>query len=161
MAVTSVGKNKTYASIEDLPENQTLVDGDRILVQTDDGTALVDFANIKIDLAHTTFETQVTSMVEFASTATSFIEQIETDFAAIQDETNSIKATLTELVDKMEAVKLMLKFIMGSAASYSSPYIETLAKNTLSGTGYTMYTQCIEAVTIADFDFGTYNLLTS
>lgn len=95
MAVTSVGKNRTYASIEDLPENQTLVDGDRILVQTDDGTALVDFANLKIDLAHTTFETQISSMVEFTSTATTFIEQIEADFASIQEETSSMKTSIT------------------------------------------------------------------
>lgn len=76
MAITSVGKNRAYASIEDLPENQTLVDGDRILIQTDDGTALVDFANVKIDLKHTTFETQLTSVIEFTNTVTNFIEQI-------------------------------------------------------------------------------------
>jgi hypothetical protein len=40
-----------------------LVNGDRILIQTDDGTALIDYANVKIDLAHTTFETQVTNLI--------------------------------------------------------------------------------------------------
>jgi hypothetical protein len=59
MSYTSVGRNKVYASIEDLPENQKLVDGDRILIQTEDGTALIDYSNIKIDLEHTTFGTQV------------------------------------------------------------------------------------------------------
>lgn len=68
MSYTAVGRNKVYASIEDLPENQKLVDGDRILIQTDDGTALVDYANVKIDLNHTTFSTQITNLIEFTST---------------------------------------------------------------------------------------------
>jgi hypothetical protein len=59
MSYTSVGRKKVYASIEDLPENQKLVDGDRILIQTEDGTALVDYSNVKIDLNHCTFGTQV------------------------------------------------------------------------------------------------------
>ena len=68
MSYTAVGRNKVYASIEDLPENQKLVDGDRILIQTDDGTALIDYANVKIDLNHTTFSTQITNLIEFTST---------------------------------------------------------------------------------------------
>lgn len=57
MSYTSVGRNKVYASIEDLPENQKLVNGDRIIIQSSDGTALVDYENIRIDLEHTTFST--------------------------------------------------------------------------------------------------------
>jgi hypothetical protein len=40
----------------------------------------------------------------------------------------------------MEAVKLILKFIMGSVSSYNSEYIQTIAENTLKGTGLSMYT---------------------
>lgn len=159
MAITSVGKNRTYASINDLPQNQTLVDGDRILIQTDDGTALVDYSNLKIDLKHTTFETQITKIIEFTTTATSFIEQIESDFAAIQEQTTTMKNSITELEDKMECVKLMLKFIMGSASSYNSDYIQTIAQNTLSGTGLSMYQECIDSVTATQFSFGSHNLL--
>lgn len=57
MSYTSIGKNKVYASINDLPENQKLVNGDRIIIQTEDGTALVDYENIKLDLNHVTFGT--------------------------------------------------------------------------------------------------------
>jgi hypothetical protein len=32
MSYTKIGRNKVYASIEDLPENLKLVDGDRILI---------------------------------------------------------------------------------------------------------------------------------
>lgn len=68
MSYTSVGRNKVYTSIEDLPQNQKIVNGDRILIQTDEGTALVDYEDIKIDLGHTTFGTQITSLIEFTST---------------------------------------------------------------------------------------------
>lgn len=83
MSYTAVGKNKVYASIEDLPENQKLVNGDRILIQTDDGTALVDYENIKIDLNHVTFGTQISQLVQFTATVEEFVEQIQNDFEAI------------------------------------------------------------------------------
>lgn len=159
MAVTSVGKNRTYASIEDLPENQKLNDGDRILIQTDDGTALVDFSNVKIDLAHTTFETQITNLVDFTSTATAFIEQIESDFASIQEEAVNLKNSITEMQEKIDALILLVKFIMGSADGNHTDYIDNIVQGTLSGAGLTLYEECIEAVTAAEFDFATYNLL--
>jgi fructose-1,6-bisphosphatase len=83
MSYTSVGRNKVYASIEDLPENQKIVNGDRILIQTDDGTALVDYENIKIDLNHVTFGTQISQLVQFTATVEEFVEQIRNDFDAI------------------------------------------------------------------------------
>jgi hypothetical protein len=48
MAITNVGKNRVYASIKDLPENQKIVDGDRIIIDTEEGTCLVDYSNLKI-----------------------------------------------------------------------------------------------------------------
>ena len=57
MSYTNIGKKKVYASINDLPENQKLVNGDRIIIQTEDGTALVDYENIKLDLNHVPFGT--------------------------------------------------------------------------------------------------------
>ena len=87
MSYTTVGKNKVYTSIEDLPENQKMVNGDRILVQTEDGTALVDFANVKIDLAHVTFGTQVTKLIEFTSSVEQYIEKMDVEFSEIKEET--------------------------------------------------------------------------
>lgn len=55
MSLTVVSSKKVYADINDLPENMGINDGDRFIVQTDDGTALVDYENIKVDLDHTTF----------------------------------------------------------------------------------------------------------
>lgn len=83
MSYTSVGRNKVYASIEDLPENQKLVDGDRIIIQTEDGTALVDYSNVKIDLAHVTFGTQISQLIDFTSLVEQFIDQMNTEFQTI------------------------------------------------------------------------------
>jgi hypothetical protein len=55
MSFTAIGRNKVYASIEDLPENLKLVNGDRLLIQTDNGTALVDWENVKVTADHTNF----------------------------------------------------------------------------------------------------------
>jgi len=76
MAITNVGKNRVYASIKDLPENQSIVDGDRIIIDTEEGTCLVDYSNIKIDLDHTTFGTQFSEMVNFTSTVNAFVTQM-------------------------------------------------------------------------------------
>lgn len=139
MSYTAVGKNKVYASIEDLPENQKLVNGDRILIQTDDGTALVDYENIKIDLNHVTFGTQISQLVEFTATVEQFVQQIQTDFDAIQEETANMKISISELQDKMECCKLLFQHIMGSVAGESSKFIESQVQSTLKGTGMEMY----------------------
>ena len=124
MSYTSVGRNKVYASIEDLPENQKLVDGDRILIQTDDGTALVDYANIKIDLNHCTFGTQISQLIEFTTSVEQYIDEINTEFETLKEETTNVKNSVTKLQEQLEGCKLLLKFILGSANSYSQGYIE-------------------------------------
>ena len=73
MAITNVGKNRVYASIKDLPENQKIVDGDRIIIDTEEGTCLVDYSNFKIDLSHTTFGEEFSQMFSYTSTVTAFI----------------------------------------------------------------------------------------
>ena len=139
MSYTAIGRNKVYASIEDLPENQKLVNGDRILIQTDDGTALVDYENIKIDLNHVTFGTQISQLIQFTATVEQFVEQIQNDFTSIQEETSNMKIAISELQDKMECCKLLFQHIMGSVAGESSKYIESQVQSTLKGTGMEMY----------------------
>ena len=98
MSYTAIGKNKVYASIEDLPENQTLANGDRLLVQTEEGTVLVDYENIKIDTAHTDFGDKIEALIQFTSEAESLIEQILTD----NEELNKDVKQLTTDLEKLE-----------------------------------------------------------
>lgn len=83
MSYTAIGRKKVYASIEDLPENQKLVNGDRLILQTEDGTALVDYENVKIDLQHTTFGDQIRDLVSLSSAIDSYIEQLHGEYKDI------------------------------------------------------------------------------
>ena len=161
MSYTSVGRNKVYASIEDLPENQKIVNGDRILIQTDDGTALVDYENIKIDLNHVTFGTQISQLVQFTATVEEFVERIQNDFEAIQEETSNMKIAISELQDKMDCCKLLFQHIMGSVAGEQDNYIKAQVDSTLKGSGLEMYQQCKEALqaNAKGFEFNTYCLI--
>lgn len=161
MSYTAVGRNKVYASIEDLPENQKLVDGDRILIQTEDGTALVDYSNIKIDLAHTTFGTQVSQLIEFTSTVEQYIEEMETSFNEIKEETASLKVQMQEIKEQMDCCKLLFKHIMGAASEQTTQMTEEIVRNTLSSHGLAMYEECLDAVKAVqpNFGFNVHNLL--
>lgn len=162
MSYTSVGRNKVYASIEDLPENQKLVDGDRILIQTEDGTALVDYANVKIDLAHVTFGTQISQLIEFTSTVEQFVQEMDSEFSSIKEETTQLKSSVQQLQEQMAACRLLFKYVLGSARTYGDEYIQQLAEGQLGAYGLELYSDCRQAVksSVPDFEFNRYNLLT-
>ena len=161
MSYTAVGRNKVYASIEDLPQNQKIVNGDRILIQTEDGTALVDYANIKIDLEHVTFATQITNLVQFTSTVDAFVDTMENEFTALKEESVTMKNDIEEIKQQMTACKLLIQLIMGRTASQSTKNLQNLIDNTLTGTGLALYEDCINSVLDKDpsFTFINRNLL--
>ncbi len=158
MAVTNVGNKRVYASIKDLPENQKIVDGDRIIVDTEEGTCLIDYSNFKIDLDHTTFGDQFSDMVSYTSTVTAFITQMEDEFTTIKEETASIRTEVNDLTDMMDCVKLMIKFIMGTCSNKDSDYPIELASSNLTGRGLAMFNECMAAMDGKDFTFSRYNL---
>ena len=105
MSYTAIGKNKVYASIEDLPENQTLSNGDRLLVQTEEGTVLVDYENIKIDIAHTNFGDKIQAVIDFTANVEDYLNQfqstledLKTRVSALENPTTS--PTTTNLTDQ-------------------------------------------------------------
>lgn len=162
MAVTNVGKNRVYASIKDLPENQSILDGDKIIVDTDTGTCLIDYSNFKIDLEHTTFGQQFYDVVDLATSSANFIEQVQEQFLTIQQDTQDIKIKVNTLEEKMVAVELLLKLIMGSAANSNATLVNDLINNTVTGQGLLFYNRCKDAITAtSNFDFSYYNLYNS
>lgn len=163
MSYTSVGRNKVYASIQDLPQNQKLVNGDRILIQTQDGTALVDYENVKIDLAHTTFGTQITNLIQFTSTVESFVDAMQSQFTNIKQETSAMKIEVSQLKQQIECCKVLFKFIMGLVNQKDKKYIELFIDNNLTGAGRSMYEQCMEAILAQHpiFTFRDWNLLST
>lgn len=160
MSYTSVGRNKVYASIEDLPQNQKIVNGDRILIQTEDGTALVDYSNIRIDLEHTTFSTQITDLMEFTSTVESFVDTMQSEFLTIKEETTTMKNTVQQLKEQLKCCKLLFKFMMGYVNQADKTLIEMEIENNLSGAGRSMYDECMDAIKTKEptFSFRDWNL---
>jgi hypothetical protein len=73
MSYTKIGRNKVYASIEDLPENLKLVNGDRLLIQTDNGTALVDWENITIPKDKTDFREELDEFTNFVLATEAYV----------------------------------------------------------------------------------------
>ena len=161
MAITNVGKNRVYASIKDLPENQSIIDGDRIIVDTSEGTCLVDYSNFKVDLNHTTFGDQFSQMVQFSSSVSSFISQIEQEFTTVKEETATLKSQMEDMTLMMDAVKLLIKFSLGYVSGQTPENINIMVNNTLSGKGLAFYNECIQSVEKIGFNFSNYNLYRS
>lgn len=72
-----------------------------------------------------------------------------------------MKVTINQLQEQMQCCRLMFKYIMGSAQTYSEDYIKQQAEITLGSYGMEMYNDCREAVktTIPNFEFNTFNLV--
>ena len=95
MSYTAIGKNKVYASIEDLPENQTLSNGDRLLVQTEEGTVLVDYENIKIDIAHTNFGDKIQAVIDFTANVGDYLNQFQSTLEDLRSRVSALENPTT------------------------------------------------------------------
>lgn len=159
MSLTVVNSKKVYADINDLPENIGINDGDRFIVQTDDGTALVDYENIRIDLDHTTFGSVVSELQEFQSLATNFITEISTQFTTAQGDISVLQTSVGTIEQQVAAVRYILKLILGVHSGDSEEAIE-LDKGDLSQEGQDFMTEVYGSVQDldAEFSLSTNNL---
>lgn len=121
MSITNVGNNRVYASIQDIPQTSSLINGDRIIIQTDDGTKLVDYENIKIDLNHTTFGSQFSEMVSYVTLSTTTLTELLEKTEAIDDEINYIKSDLQKLKAHHAIIQFIIKGITGAYDKTNSP----------------------------------------
>lgn len=95
MSFTAIGRNKVYASIEDLPENLKLVNGDRLLIQTDNGTALVDWENVKVPADHTDFGDTIDDLK-------SYIDQTNSYFSNVTDRLDAFERAVEDFANEFE-----------------------------------------------------------
>lgn len=95
MSFTAIGRNKVYASIEDLPENLKLVNGDRLLIQTDNGTALVDWENVKVPADHTDFKDTIDELK-------SYIDQTNSYFSNVNDRIEAFERAVEDFANEFE-----------------------------------------------------------
>lgn len=163
MSFTVVGKTKVYASIDDLTEVGGIGDGDRFLIQTEDGTALVDYENVKIDLDHVTFAERFTGIESFMTSCEVFINQFTDEFVTFKDDVNKLAESDTHTTGKVEAMKLITALTCGTQEADgggSEVTIEALVRE-LPTDGQTLYNELIADVrskVSADFSFTTSNL---
>ena len=86
-------------NIKELPETFSVADGDLLLIETEDGTNIMDFANFVIGLDNTTFGTTITQhstdILALSSDFTSLSEQVNTDMATIVGSNTKALITLS------------------------------------------------------------------
>ena len=110
----STSGTTTYANIDDLPEITSISDGDKIILQTDSGTSLLDYYNFKIDLQHTSFQSTFEEMMQFTGNAESIISEINDEFSVIKEDFESIKTSFKTMNYDLEGATFLLQSIVGA-----------------------------------------------
>ena len=86
-------------NIKELPETFSVANGDLLLIETEEGTNIMDFANFVIGLDNTTFGTTITQhstdILALSSDFTSLSQQVNTDMATIVGSTTKAFVTLS------------------------------------------------------------------
>lgn len=117
MGLTQRG-NKVYARITDLSEESSLKDGDKIIFQsaTTNNASIIDYSNIKIDLEHTSFQSQFEEMLNFSRNAGAWSSQLTSSFEQLQTNMDEVTERNTQMSNELEAVKMLLKMMLGLVA---------------------------------------------
>lgn len=122
MAYSSYGK-KVYASIKDLPQYTTIGNGDKIIIwnETRDGAAVVDYADLLIDLDHTTFKTTVEEIITLSSNLETFVHTVTEEITGLQETVSTIEDTINnEIKSRIKALEFIIAIILGSNSYWLS-----------------------------------------
>lgn len=107
----TVKSNKVYANINDLPQDYAIKNGDKLIVQRNDETYIVDYGDVMIDLEHVTFHETFTEMVNFTSNCTEFMTEMTNSFNELSDSVSNIEGKHAEIVGRLDAIEAILKLI--------------------------------------------------
>ena len=107
----TVKGNKVYANINDLPQDYSIKNGDKLIVQRNDETYIVDYGDIKVDLEHVTFSETFTEMLNFTYSCNEFVSEINREFEKISDEVATISSQHTQITARLDAIETILKLI--------------------------------------------------
>ena len=129
MAYSSYGK-KVYASIKDLPQYTSIGNGDKIVIWNEarDGAATVDFADLLIDLEHTTFKSTISEVITLASNIQTFIYTVEEEINSIHETLDKMENTVNnELKARIKALEFVIAVMLGANSYWlSSAGLDTL-----------------------------------
>ena len=135
-------KNLIY-NIKELPETFSVADGDLFLIETDEGTNIMDFANFIIGLDNTTFGTTITQHTTDISTLSSDFDslssQVDTDMSELSATIvgNTTKALVTlSGDDAFSAVTVVSNNIASVEYIVASHVVRFNFNNNFSNTNY-------------------------
>lgn len=167
MALVKQG-SKVVAKITDLTQESTINDGDRIVFwcNTAGEAATIDYSNFKVDLDHTTFGDTFTQVVNFATTASSWVTTMTDSFNELDSKMNKLNDSNVEINNEIQAIKMLIKMIIGLAtfrADNLKNYTEDQYVDSLPEDAKQIYNdlkdEVIQAAGQDNIDFSRLNLI--
>lgn len=130
MAVVQRG-NKVYAKVSDLSEESSLKNGDKIVFHSSATgiDCLVDYANVRIDLDHTTFKDSYEQMLDFSRNAGAWVTEMSDQFNSMSETVGEITQQNVDINNTLAAIKLLVQFVIGMAASGNNGSANIPAQN--------------------------------
>lgn len=122
MAYSTYGK-KVYASIKDLPQYTSLGNGDKLIIwnETRDGAAVVDYADLMIDLDHVSFQSTISEMVTLASDIQTYVHTTTEEIEGLSESLNELENVVTmELRPRIKALEYLIAIMLGSNSYWLS-----------------------------------------
>lgn len=167
MALVKQG-NKVIAKLTDLTQVSTINDGDRLVFWCSSAgeASTIDYSSIKIDLEHTTFGATFNEIVNFATTASSWVSTMSDSFNELDAKMNSVLENNTQINNEISAIKLLLQMAIGLASARQdsgknfseSQYVDSLSEDAKIIYNQ-MKTDITSAVGIETIDFTSNNLI--
>lgn len=123
----TVKSGKVYASINDLPQDYSIKNGDKLIIQRDDETYIVDYSNVIVDIEHVSFGETFNEMVNFTSNCTSFMNEINDSFSDLSATVEDISSKHKEIIGRLDAIEAILKLVYCSnSAKQETNLVESL-----------------------------------
>lgn len=110
MAIVQSG-SKVYATIKDLPVVTSVSDGMQFIMQADEGTVLVDYSDMSVDLDHTTFGQTFLDMVNLTGTIETFVSEVDGKLSEYETKLTNMETNVQQNTYDLEAIKYLIRLI--------------------------------------------------
>lgn len=154
--------SKVYASIKDLPVVTSVTDGMKFIMHTEDGTVLADYADVSVDLDHTTFGQTFRNMLDLTNSIQTFIDTVTSQITEFDEKVDEIKRDTKVNTDTAAALKVFIRMISTGTNGLDDP---SFAKNYLEGDALEIWNSIYDNLNIEPSlkdkffsDFNLYNL---
>jgi len=130
---------KTYVNIKELPEISDINNGDFLIVETPNGTNILDYQNLLVTLDNTTFGDLIT-------TNTTNIVTLSTDLAALSSTTASIDQinTLNAAVVALTSATATDTYAVFSLSGYNAAGPKLIRGSNIYSTEFNSLLSCVK-----------------